>query len=553
MHRSVPLLLLCALFGCHSASNDAPGGGDAASDTPVDGGVDGAGACSADPTAKPGKVVVEQGALVGTSQGGTWSYLGVPYAAPPVGDLRWKPPRPAACWGGERKADQFGSKCVQQSTTGTNIVGSEDCLTLNVWTPSDATADAKLPVLVFVHGGANIYGSAADTATDGSLFYDGAELASRRHVVVVTMNYRVAAMGFFAHAGLDAERTEKASGSWAFLDQIAALQWVQKNVRVFGGDASHVLLFGESAGATDVGVLFASPLTKGLFSSVLAESGAWKMQTHDEALTYGKKLVDANGCAKGSDAETIVCLRALPPETIAKSLPQSFSLTAPTATAIFRPSIDGWVVPEQPTDRVAAGKHNPVPLIVGTNADEISLGIPDMTDAEYHAQLNALAGSTAGGDAVYAQYPPSDWGTPRDAYVAVLSDVIFTCPTRRFARAAAKGQTLPVRRYFFTHALQGAGDATKKLGAFHGLDLPFVFHHLTVNFYTPTAGENALADAIENYWTRFAASGDPNGGSDVSWPLYDATKDSVLLLEDPIVAGGPVRSKQCDFWDLVTP
>jgi len=403
-----------------------------------------------------------------------------------------------------------------------------------------------------VHGGANIAGSSADTTTDGSHLYDGAALAASKHVVVVTMNYRVAAMGFFAHAALDAERPENASGDWALLDQIAALQWVQKNVHAFGGDATHVLLFGESAGATDVGLLFASPLAKGLFSAVAIESGNWSVKPHADALTYGQKLVTGAGCAKSSDAETLACLRALPADQIAKALPQSFDLTAPTASEIFQPSIDGWVVPGDPTARVAAGSHDAAPLLIGSNADEISAFLPpaEMTDAEYRAHLLALAGgSTTAADTLYAQYPPSDWGgSPRAAYVACVSDVLFTCPTRRLARAAVEGQTQPVYRYFFTHALKNAGPAVQALGAFHGLELAFVFRHLAVNGYTPTSGESALSDAMDDGWTHLASSGDV--GTAV-WPKYDGATDPYVQLEDPIGTGAGVRTKQCDFWDTV--
>jgi para-nitrobenzyl esterase len=499
-------------------------------------------------------VIVEQGAIVGATSGGAYAFLGVPYAAPPIDDLRWKPPQPAACWSGEKQATSFGSICTQQSQTGAGaILGSEDCLTINVWTPSDFTADAKMPVLVFVHGGANIIGSSSDATTDGSKLYDGAALSAARHAVVVTFNYRLAAMGFFAHAGLDAERPQNASGDWGLHDQIAALQWVQKNAHAFGGDPSHLLLFGQSAGATNVGILFASPLAKGLFSAVLAESGGWDLQKHATAIAYGKTLADAAGCTKSTDADTIACLRAMSADAIAKALPQTFDLSAPTGK-IFQPSVDGWLVPDEPTTIIAAGKHNAVPFVLGSNADEISAYFPaaELSDADYRARLLALSGSATAADILYAQYPPSDWGgSPRAAYVALVSDVLFTCPARRMARAAVKGQTQPVHRYFFTHKLANIVPALAYVGAFHGLELGFVFRHLAVNAYVPSAGENALSDAIDDYWTRLAATGDVDGSPEIAWPIYDATSDPYLQLEDPIATGASVRGKQCDFWDTV--
>jgi para-nitrobenzyl esterase len=548
------LAFACA-FGCSGCGSSSSNGGDTDSGATTDSGTgdvstDTPTACNVDTSPKPGKAIVEQGAVVGATSGGTYAFLGIPYAAPPVAGLRWMPPQPAACWDGEKQTTAFGTICMQQTQAGA-VTGGEDCLTINVWTPSDFTADAKMPVLVFVHGGANIVGSSSDATTDGSKLYDGAALSAARHVVVVTFNYRVAAMGFFAHAGLDAERTQNASGDWGLHDQVAALQWVQKNAHAFGGDPTHLLLFGQSAGATDVGILYASPLAKGLFSAVLAESGGWDLQSHAKALDYGKKLVDGAGCTKSTDADTIACLRALPPDAIVKALPQSFDLAAPTGT-IFQPSVDGWIVPDEPTTIVTAGKHNAVPFVLGSNGAEISAYVPaTMTDADYRARLLALAGTAAGADAVYAQYPPSDWGTPRDAFVAAISDAIFTCPTRRMARAAAKGQTLPVHRYFFTHGLANVAPALAYVGAFHGLELAFVFRHLSVNGYAPSTGEGALSDAIDDYWTRLASTGDVGGSPEPAWPIYDGASDPYLQLEDPIATGASVHGKQCDFWDAV--
>ncbi|GAC1369417.1 MAG: carboxylesterase family protein [Polyangiales bacterium] len=549
------LALLGATSACGSSSSADPSPQDSgvvgdlgtgAEAAPEVGG-DAPGSCTTDPAPKPGKVVVDAGALLGVASGKTWAFLGVPYAAPPTGALRWKPPAPAACWSGERAATSFGTVCVQNGAGGV-VVGNEDCLTVNVWTPTDFTPDAKLPVMVFIHGGANVEGSTALVTADGTThLYDGANLAARGHAVVVTLNYRLGAMGFFSHPGLDAERPEKVSGNWAIHDQIAALKWVQRNAHAFGGDPSHVLLFGESAGAMDAAILYASPLASGLFTAVALESGLYRSGKLADAETYSQGLVDGSSC-KGA-ADPIACLRALPAEAIVAALPQNFDLTKLT-TKLFGPSVDGWVLPEPVVARIAAGKHNAAPLVVGTNAQELAVGVPDMTDAEYKARLDTLGGSTTAGDLLLSKYPVADWGTPRDAYVALITDATFTCDARRLARAASKGQTQPVRRYFFTHVLQNAGAIGKRAGAFHGLDLGFLFDHLAANGYAPSAGESALADAMGKAWTSLAVSGDPTPPGAPAWPLYGAA-DPYLQLEDPIATGAGVRTALCDFWDTI--
>jgi len=210
-------------------------------------------------------------------------------------------------------------------------------------------------------------------------------------------------------------------------------------------------------------------------------------------------------------------------------------------------------VPDLPLTIIAAGKHNAATLLVGSNSDEMGLGIPELAEAAYHAAVESLVGSAAARDIVLAQYPSTEWGSPRKAYVALLSDSVFTCQARRIARAATKGQTQPVYRYWFTHALQNAGELVKSYGAFHGLEVSFIFHHLEANLYVPTASESALADAMTGAWTRFASKGDPNGGDLVTWPKYDATTDSYLQLDDVPRAATGLRTKQCDFWDSIAP
>jgi para-nitrobenzyl esterase len=338
---SCALVFLSFAVGCgSSSSDDAPGPtGDAGGDTlvPTDGAGDASGACTITATPAAGTVVTSQGAFHGTHAGKTWSYLGMPYAAPPIGPLRWKPPLPASCSSSTREATSYGKACVQQNAAG-SIIGDEDCLSINVWIPEDATPASKLPVMVYVYGGANIEGQADLVLSDGRThLYDPQPIVERASVIVVNFNYRIGALGFLANPAL-ADAATKASGNYGLHDQLAALRWVQKEIASFGGDPARVMLFGESAGAIDAALLYASPQAKGLFGAVALESGAFGAQKKDAAEAYGQKLVVAAGCDGKPDVAA--CLRALSAEAVAKALPQKFDLSNPLVP-IFGPSIDG--------------------------------------------------------------------------------------------------------------------------------------------------------------------------------------------------------------------
>jgi para-nitrobenzyl esterase len=506
------------------------------------------GECPSSVAPRPGTVLSDRGAVSGVQRGASWAFLGIPYAAPPVGPLRLRPPERHACWSDDRAAKAFGERCPQLDDKYA-VVGKEDCLTLNLWTPATPPA-APLPVLFFVHGGGNIQGSSAQLAADGKTYlYDGQALSEKAQVVVVTINYRLGALAWLAHASLAKESTKGSAGNYGTLDQIAALEWVQRNIARLGGDPKRVLLFGESAGALDSCLLVTSPLAKGLFSAALMQSGGCAARPRADAEAFAVKFVAAAGCDKAADVPA--CLRGLPAETLAKTLPDAIELAGKQGN--HQPCVDGWVQPDAPLATLAAGKHNAVPFVVGANADETGIAVGAMSEAQYKAAVYALAGSVALGDQILAQYPVADYGTPRRAYVALTSDVKFICGARRVARAAVKGQTLPVYRYHFTHALENGGAVLKEVGAFHALELTFVFLKLGASGYSPSAGELALADAIGGYWSRLAASGDPNGGGAPAWPRYDAASDPYLQLDTTIVAGAGVRTKQCDFWDTLIP
>ena len=534
------LAAVCALAAACSPSGIS---------APLDGGADGAAACTP-AAARPGTVVTDSGAVTGTLAGASYIYRGVPYAAPPIGPLRFRPPAPPACWSGERATTSFAAECPQFSGSsaggvGTGaIAGDEDCLYLNVWAPS-APPPAPLPVMVFIHGGGNVEGA-------GSLpSYDGQYLSEHGGAVVVTINYRLGTLGFLVHPALEAESAEHVSGNYGILDQIAALAWVRRNIGGFGGDPARVMIFGESAGAVDVCVLMASPLAKGLFARALMESGGCYQQPMAAEEPMGAQLASAAGCGGASDVAA--CLRALDAKTILQALPPTGNAIV-SGLAAFKPNVDGYVLLESPILALGDGSAAHVPMIVGANGDETgkaaaALQPPIASDAAYQAAVDKQFGAYA--SAVLAQYPSSSFASPEQAYVAVTTDARFVCPARQTLRAAQAGAPeVAERRYFFTHAVENAGPAIRAQGAWHGEELLFVFHTFgAAAGYVPTAAESALSDAMVGYWSRFAAGGDPDGAGAAAWPAFTAAGDEYLGLDDTIAAGAGVRTARCDFWD----
>jgi para-nitrobenzyl esterase len=503
------------------------------------------------PDGASGPVVrTTSGFLEGERTDAVLAFRGIPFAAPPVGELRWRPPQPPAPWSGGRAAAAFGPPCPQIAGDGT-FMGDEDCLYLNVWTPANAPALSRLPVLFFIHGGGNVQGSASEQVGEGSHVYDGAALATDEQVVVVTTNYRLGALGFLTLPALAAESPQGSSGNYGILDQEAALAWVQANIAAFGGDPAQVMVFGESAGAVDTCMVLVSPLAAGLFSSALMESGGCAAKTAADAQSFGAQVVAAAGCAGASDVAT--CMRALDATAVTLALPQPPDIAGKQGG--YQPNIDAWVLPESPLDALADGQHNHVPLVVGANSDETSKAVGFMTESQYEQAVLALAGgSQLLADTILAEYPSSEYGgSPRSAYVALTSDAKFICTARSVARAAASGQSEPVFRYYFTHPYSNGGLALELLGAFHGIELPYVFGDLDLSGYTPTSGEQDLGAAIQGAWARLAAAGDPNGAGALSWPAYVPATDPYLDLDVPITTGEGVRTQQCDFWDALAP
>jgi para-nitrobenzyl esterase len=468
-----------------------------------------------------------------------------------VDALRWRAPQPAAAWSDVRDATKFGSGCIATSvdlTTNANQVigGSEDCLTLNVWTKTVSPAQ-PMPVMVFIHGGFFQQGSSADTF-GGVPSYDGAYIAAHQPAVFVSLNYRLGALGFMANSAILAADPDHRAGNYGLLDQIAALAWVKANIAAFGGDSTRVMVFGESAGAYAVCNLVASPLAKGLFSSALMESGGCDVWPRATALAYGAKVQKALGCDGAADVPA--CMRAASASAAATAIPAySFDYE-------FAPSVDPGVL-GRPLSVFADGRQNKVPVVIGTNADELSsllesyLAKPLTSDAEYKATLELQYGTVVG-DLAYAQYPSARYANPTQAYIQVRSDSDFTCPARAIARALSKTQSAPVRRYFYTHVLDEGPYRYQRAG--HGYELIFVFHAFDPITFPKGASvaELQLSTDIIGYWTRFAQTGDPTGPGAAPWPVYDAT-DPYLVIDETFSTGAALHAGHSDFWDKEYP
>lgn len=461
MRPFLSLLVVLALVGCGAGPMVTEDAGmvvqaDAGAPVAPDAGeLDAGSSCGAGVTADAGVVITSTGAVSGRLDGDVFSWLGIPYAQPPVGALRWRAPEPVACWSGVRPATTVGAICPQQASDG-GIIGDEDCLTLNVFAKPGLS---NAPVMVWIHGGGNTVGSGSDA------YYDGRELAGRQGVVVVTFNYRLGALGFLVHAGLNAESDAGVSGNYGILDQQAVLRWVRDNAAAFGGDPSKVLLFGESAGGQNTIVQLVAAGSKGLFSAAVAQSGGSYRTTLAEAQTQLAGFVTSVGCGSASDA--VACMRSVNPTSLAAVE----SAEGPLEMGVrYSPVVDGVVIPDQISTLIAQGKQHGVPVILGTNADETSRMVPFVsTDAEYQSAVRLQYG-TVRGNLVLQQYPSSRFTSPRAALIALTTDATWTCPIRRLARSLTATQQAPVYRYFFTWRAPGPSGAL--IGSTHGLEIP---------------------------------------------------------------------------------
>lgn len=549
--------LVCLLAVTLAACGASEGGGannpsnDAGADTTTtpDAGVD----ASADAGTGPGTVSTTEGPVQGTESAGVWGFKGIPYAKPPVGDLRWKAPRAPAARDGVLDATSFGPACPQgDSALGTGSPGptDEDCLTLNIYTP-DLTPDEPLPVMFWIHGGGFIQGSSRQENNGGTLIYDGADLA-RNDVVVVTINYRLGALGFLAHeAFVGEDDAQPAAGNYGLLDQLRALRWVQDNIGNFGGDPADTTIFGESAGGVSVCALMASPLSDGLFDSAIMESGNClaDMRKLDQpngaleaATDQGARMAQALGCDSASGVAA--CMRDKSAQEVFDAMPGSIGLLNDGGEK-FEPIIDGNVLDESMAAAIEDGSAQQVPFVIGANADEGTLftyAQRGITAARYEAAVRAVFPNSA--DQVLTQYPADAYDKPWMALSALLGDIAFVCPARKTARNhRANGN--PAFSYYFTHVTGGA--RTLKLGAHHAAEIAFVFGNFGA--LGGRGDEATLSENMQTWWTQFAYDGAPGAAGGVDWPQYDATADEWLELEagaEAPVSG--VRKEYCDFW-----
>jgi para-nitrobenzyl esterase len=465
---------------------------------------------AADPTvtAPPANgpiVKVRQGEAQGIVAEGVTVFKGLPFAAPPVGDSRWREPQLPAKWSGVRAANAFSSTCMQ----------AEDCLYLNLYEPADAKRDAKLPVMVWIHGGAFLFGS-------GSA-YDGSQFA-RQGVIVVTVNYRLGRAGWFAHPALSAENPKGLLGNYGLMDQIAALNWVTDNIKEFGGNPKNVTIFGESAGAISVNYLMLAPQAKGLFSKALSESGFGRLaarpisSVEQNGVTFAEKAG-----VHGSDAAAAKALRALPWTEL------TANVAGVGAAEQILPMADGKMITGSAADGFATGKEAHVPYLLGGNSDEASLTRRGLNAAERLASIQQRR------EAFIAAYDPDNTGDADRIIARLVTDSSISEPDRDLARLHARhGNATYVYHFSYTPAAQRA----TLFGLAHGGELAYVFNTPRT---TPFDDEGkAVAGAANRYWAQFAKTGDPDSAGGPPWPKFDSADEYVM--EFP-ASGVPLAAK----------
>jgi para-nitrobenzyl esterase len=482
----------------------------------------------------PTEIEVDSGKLSGTTGASpdVRVFKGIPFAAPPLGANRWRAPQPVAPWSGVRAAAEFGPRCTQGGPGGPNAAAapptSEDCLYLNVWTTADA-ASAKRPVMLWIYGGGFFAGAGSEAR------YGGEGLA-KKGAVVVTINYRLGSLGFFAHPELAAESERKVSGNYGMLDALAALQWVQRNIARFGGDPANVTIFGESAGANMVAALVGSPVATGLFRRAIAQSGAW----------MGLGMAPMNTLARAQDAGA----KALT-ESGAKSLAELRALPAADVFQKVRGGglvVDGWLIPEDLSLTYAASRQNGVDLLVGSNRDEGTFfPRPGLTADQFTEQARQRFGVLA--ESYLKIYPAATGEQTQASYLASFSDEA-AWHMRKFAELQAKrgGNTYV---YYFTRVPPSPPDRPSR-GATHVAEISYMFDNLAAA-QPWTDVDTRLADTMSSYWVNFARSGDPNGAGLPAWPAYRATAagGSVQVLGDTVTtdSAAPPAPAALAFFD----
>ncbi len=492
------------------------------------------------PDTRTPPVRTESGLVAGTLVDGVASWKGIPFAAPPLGDLRWRPPQPAAAWKGVRLAEAYGHDCMQEpfpsDAAPLGTPPDEDCLVLNIWAPADR-AGASRPVMVWIHGGGFVNGGSSPAVYDGSAF-------ARRGVVLVSFNYRLGRFGFFAHPALTRETPNGPLGNYGYLDQIAALRWVQRNIAGFGGDPGNVTVFGESAGGGSVNTLMISPLAHGLFHKAIVESGGGRaggimaMRHLREPGSNGEPSAEAVGAAfaksvgiEGDDASALAALRRLPAARIVNGM----NLMKQQRETFAGPMVDGRIVPTEVETAFRARRQARVPYLIGANAREFGFFTP--TSQAVDGMLDRFGPLR---ESALSAYDPEKTGNKGELGVALMSDQAMVEPARLLARlSAAAGQ--PTWEYRFSYVASAIRKETA--GALHATEIPFAFETVRAKYGAATTPEDeAIAAAMNAYWCSFARTGDPNGDGRPKWPAYTAASDVLM----DFAAGGPTA--KADPW-----
>lgn len=469
----------------------------------------------------PGQVQVEQGIVQGTVQNGLRVFKGIPFAAPPVGNLRWKAPQPPAKWDGILETTEFAPGPLQGGDPPAGK--SEDCLYLNIWTPAQKAGE-ELPVMVWIHGGGFSFGSTAEG------WFDGSKLADKG-VVLVSIAYRLGQLAFLAHPELSAENPEGVSGNYGLLDQIAALEWIQQNIEAFGGDADNVTIFGESAGGISVSMLCASPLAEGLFHNAISQSGGSFGPTRPT--TYPgenmKTLVqaEAEGIAftERAGASSLEELRKIP----ADSLPAGWGMGSAW------PIVDGYVIPGNQYMLYKQGKFNDVNILVGYNSDEGLSFTWERTPEKFIEAVEKRYGKFA--DTLLSVYPVGENSIPRSAR-NLSRDAAFGWHTWAWANLQSETGNSNVFFYLFDQHPEYPVDSPQHdHGSPHGQDIIYVFQHLDPSNPNTTKSDLEISEAMGTYWTNFAKTGDPNGEGVPEWPAYSADNPVVMHFSQTLFPG----------------
>ena len=499
------------------------------------------------------QVKIDCGVLegMGGARPGVRVFEGIPFAAPPVGELRWAEPRPVAPWDGVRKATEFGPRAMQGAIFSDMIFRdkgpSEDCLYLNVWTPAGGAKDG-LPVMVWIYGGGLQAGSSSEPRQDG-------EDLARKGVVVVSMNYRLGVFGFFSHPDLSRE-SGHGSGNYGLMDQIAALQWVQRNIAAFGGDPGNVTIFGESAGSFSVSALMASPRAQGLFQKAIGESGAILGLRRAPERIHHLSAAEKAGTefATSLGAKSAAELRAIPADRLLKAALDAKEFHA-------GPVVDGYVLPRDANAIFADGQQSHVPLLAGWNADETrvynTFGSKRPTAKSFAEEVRAKYGDAAGD--VLRLYPA---GTDEEAVRSagdLAGDQFIAGSTWKWIEMQLGTGGSPVFRYQFDRAvpvapgtvINGAPATAVDVGAVHASEIVYVFGALASKKDVSSKPEDwRLSDAMETYWTNFARTGNPNGEGVPAWPAYDRAGNFQVMHLDVKVAPAPDANRaRYEFWD----